>query len=385
MDKGAPLGGDQNRGPTLIAVSWAWAVVSTVLVALRFYSRIRFARRLWHDDWWILISLILTLTFTILWTIYATIGGCRHIFYLSTTQWYSLTKINWISQPFCVMAIASGKVSVAYLILRLQAPCKWRTGLLYFIAASAVVFGAVDCVITFAQCSPAYALWTADVAASCWSTDVLTDYALALTVYYALLDIALALIPISFVCSLQLSARKKLSICLLLSLGLLAGVCAFIKMTKIPELGARDDTTWNTTDLFIWNANEINLVIIAACIPSLRPLLASLRGDGPASAPSSSRARSASTSRNRFIPVVVLPYDRFHALGTRDGHVGGGGGGGDGRERYAWSEAGADGDSEKGALALQGVGLGVEMARRPPEGDGGWKGPDRSGVVGLAY
>ena len=198
MDKSAPIGGDQDRGPTLIAVSWAWAIVSTVLVALRFYSRVRFAPRLWHDDWWILISLvccglaiqrnllthdpqILTLTFTILWTIYATVGGCRHIFYLTTAQWYSLTKINWISQPFCVMAIASGKVSVAYLILRLQAPCKLRTGLLYFIAVSSVVFGVIDCVITFAQCSPSYSLWTANVTGSCWSTNVLTDYALALS------------------------------------------------------------------------------------------------------------------------------------------------------------------------------------------------------------
>ena len=126
-------------------------------------------------------SKILTLTFTILWTIYATIGGGRHIFYLTTDQWYSLTKINWISQPFCVMAIASGKVSVAYLILRLQAPCKWRTGLLYFIAVSSVVFGVVDCIITFAQCSPTYALWTANVTGSCWSTNVLTDCALALS------------------------------------------------------------------------------------------------------------------------------------------------------------------------------------------------------------
>ena len=182
----------------LIAVSWAWATMSVIFVALRFYSRIKFTRSLWYDDFWILVSLvryenmfhtqpltcgskILTLTFTILWTIYATIGGCRHIFYLSDSQWFSLTKINWISQPFCVMAIASGKVSVAYLILRLQAPCKWRTGLLYFIAISSIVLGVVDCIITFAQCSPAYALWTANVAANCWSTNVLTDYAMALS------------------------------------------------------------------------------------------------------------------------------------------------------------------------------------------------------------
>ena len=110
----------------------------------------------------------------------------------------------------------------------------------------------------------------------------------------------------------------------------------------------------NTTDLFIWNASvynsrshspsanalisiEINLVIIAACIPSLRPLFINLFG-GTVSSKPPSRALSASTSRKNFIPIVILPYDRFHALGPqpRASTV----------DQHGWS----DGDSEKDTL-----------------------------------
>ncbi|MCJ1266696.1 hypothetical protein MMC22_006581 [Lobaria immixta] len=51
-----------------------------------------------------------------------------------------------------------------------------------------------------------------------------------------------------------------------------AAVCAVVKTSKLPKLDVRGDLTWETVPLWIWNSNEINLVIWAACIPTLRPL-----------------------------------------------------------------------------------------------------------------
>lgn len=62
----APVGGDRNRAPGILTLTWIEFSVSFILVAL-------------------------------------------------------LIKINWISQPFCIMAIATGKISVAFLILRILA------------------------------------------------------------------------------------------------------------------------------------------------------------------------------------------------------------------------------------------------------------------------
>ena len=71
-----------------------------------------------------------------------------------------VTEINWINQPFAVLAIATSKVSVALLILRLQGPCKWRTYLLYFLAISIWTYAAAIVVVVFTQCRPYTALWT---------------------------------------------------------------------------------------------------------------------------------------------------------------------------------------------------------------------------------
>ena len=86
------------------------------------------------------------------------------------------------------------------------------------------------------------------------------------------MDIALAAVAISIIVKLQLPLRKKILLCSLFGLGVFAAICACIKTAKLPSLNARSDLTWQTVDLWIWNANECGVVVIAACIPTLRPL-----------------------------------------------------------------------------------------------------------------
>lgn len=90
--------------------------------------------------------------------------------------------------------------------------------------------------------------------------------------WLAFIDLALALLPITIVYNLQLNWQKKAGLSCLLGLGVFACACAVIKTSKLPGLNARADITYITVSLWIWNANETNVVIVAACIPTLRPL-----------------------------------------------------------------------------------------------------------------
>jgi hypothetical protein len=92
------------------------------------------------------------------------------------------------------------------------------------------------------------------------------------TGWLAFIDITFALMPITIIYNLQLNWRKKVGLSCLMGMGVFAFVCAVVKTSKLPELKARADITYITVSLWIWNANEANLVIIAACIPTLRPL-----------------------------------------------------------------------------------------------------------------
>ncbi|KAL6717296.1 hypothetical protein ACLMJK_005211 [Lecanora helva] len=91
--------------------------------------------------------------------------------------------------------------------------------------------------------------------------------------YWTFLDFALAVIPVDIVWKLQLNKSKKFLLSLLLSMGIFAGIAAAVKTSKIPiTVHAKSDITWQTVELLMWNGIEMNVIVIAACIPTLRPL-----------------------------------------------------------------------------------------------------------------
>lgn len=137
------------------------------------FSRLRFLYTLLNG-----VPQAMTFAFTITWSIYAHNGGCRHVFYLSKSSQELALRMNWISQPFCVLAIASGKVSVAFLILRLGPPDRLRRWLLYLAAITISIPFGIQCIIIFAQCRPPRALWNFDIVGKCWPTEVLTVVAM---------------------------------------------------------------------------------------------------------------------------------------------------------------------------------------------------------------
>lgn len=78
--------------------------------------------------------------------------------------------------------------------------------------------------------------------------------------------------PVGIIWDLQLNLRKKIGICVLLGLGIFAGVCASIKTSYLVNLSSRGDPTWATYDLYIWACTEILLTIVCGSVPAVKPL-----------------------------------------------------------------------------------------------------------------
>lgn len=58
--------------------------------------------------------------------------------------------------------------------------------------------------------------------------------------------------PITLIWKLQLDVKKKIGLAFLLGCGVLTGVCAAIKTSKLASLASRSDLTWETYNLYIW-------------------------------------------------------------------------------------------------------------------------------------
>ncbi|ODM19704.1 hypothetical protein SI65_04690 [Aspergillus cristatus] len=110
-----------------------------------------------------------------------------------------------------------------------------------------VIFAMISVFVVFLQCSRTEKLWNASLPGTCWDPSVFNNY------------------------SYWMRFPKKLSVCIMMGLTLFSAVVTVIKATYLHLLTDKTDPLWNVVPLVNWGLIEQNVVIVAACIPTLRP------------------------------------------------------------------------------------------------------------------
>ena len=109
----------------------------------------------------------------IIWSVYATSGYARHLYYLTPAQISNALELNTISRSLCMLSIAIGKISVALLIERIAGPSDRRKWLLRGISISVFISAVITFTLFYAQCQPARAIWDKSMikagTGSCWN------------------------------------------------------------------------------------------------------------------------------------------------------------------------------------------------------------------------
>lgn len=168
-------------------------------------------------------------------------GGGRHLYHLVTEgeeRLQLVAKLSWVSQPFCIMALGTGKISVALLLLRFLLPSqKWLRWSLWFCLITVNLALATAVLLTFLQCSPPSKLWNQKLDGTCWPPTLQTNYSLfasgmhrqthsrleklilADIAYSAAADLYLAYVPLTVVWRLQMKMEKRIGLCIIFGLG----------------------------------------------------------------------------------------------------------------------------------------------------------------------
>ncbi|KAK5633373.1 hypothetical protein RRF57_009087 [Xylaria bambusicola] len=204
-------------------------------------------------------------------------GETRHLCYLTGEVAKHVTKLNWIAQPFGIIALGTGKLAVGFLLLRLiPTNTRWRRRTIWALMSVTMIFNILSVVLTFTQCQNVAALWDPDVHAitQCWDPKVQTNFSTFTSSLNSATDFIFSLIPITLIWKLQLSFRGRVGLIVLLSSGIFSGVSAAIKTNQLVSLTARSDLTWETFGLYLWTGIEIFLIIVCGCVPTLKPLWA---------------------------------------------------------------------------------------------------------------
>ncbi|KAB8277592.1 hypothetical protein BDV30DRAFT_251166 [Aspergillus minisclerotigenes] len=271
-DTTTPSNGE-NRQWVIKVAAWPLFSVCTVLVALRIWTRARVIRPLGWDDAFIVLSMACATVESVLSTISVHYGTGRHTTELSETQCILSGKFNWMSQGFHVMATNWGKTSVALFLLRIMRKVKHHQIVIYGGITFLTIINTMALYTMYGQCTPTEKLWDNKIEGSCWSPTVQKNYAFFQGSASAFSDFALAIYPLRTIAGLQMPRKVKIGLSCVLSLGIVAMAAAIVKTINLSSLTERADLTWDTVDLSIWTSIEQYLIILAACIPTMTPLV----------------------------------------------------------------------------------------------------------------
>ncbi|KAK1623768.1 hypothetical protein BDP81DRAFT_287113, partial [Colletotrichum phormii] len=156
--------------------------------------------------------------------------------------------------------------------------------------SSQPLFLAAICLVKLAtiifQCTDVRAFWDFNVKATYWDVDTIKGLSYANSSMNILTGLLFGIaIPAPMLWSLNVPRRVRISLMMVLGLGVFACAAACAKVYYIvTSYGRAFDPTWNSRDIQMWTVIEANVGIIAGSLPTLRPLfkdfLGSIYGKG---------------------------------------------------------------------------------------------------------
>ncbi|CZR56241.1 uncharacterized protein PAC_06129 [Phialocephala subalpina] len=251
-----------NLQPNLHAAVIVTPILAITAVALRF-----FARRLVHasvrlDDWLTLVALFMTIGFDV--NIYFLIKGGTglHIEAInrdSTLVYHDFFLSLWIGEVFYTFALAPAKLAFLAFYWRIFGVSSIRLPIK--ILATTVICWS----ITRAS------YWDKSIPGNCPIND--QEYFVGSVLAHLLMDLVILALPAPYIKKLQISLYQKFC---LFAIFLLGGFICFATIIQIVicfKLNDESpDVTWNFALMALWATVEVNLAVVAVCLPSLRPI-----------------------------------------------------------------------------------------------------------------
>ncbi|KAL8851055.1 MAG: hypothetical protein Q9221_004045 [Calogaya cf. arnoldii] len=236
----APTDGDHSTGPSILIITWLFTGISTVVVGLKVWTRLKIIRQFGADDILTILALLFLLAFAPLVTVSVDRGLGRHVYYLTTEARTQASKLAVLSNPLVYLAAAWPNISVAISLDKILVPKPSQLAFLYGIPILQCLFALTSSIITYTTCTPLEGLWNPSVGDKCLPVSAVGGILYFNGALSAFTHIFLAVVPIFGLWKIRIKTKTKVGICLLM------GTTAIV---------------------------EAAFIIIAACIPSLRPFV----------------------------------------------------------------------------------------------------------------
>ncbi|KAI4287806.1 MAG: hypothetical protein L6R35_002937 [Caloplaca aegaea] len=295
-----PPDGDRSQGWALLAVCWAFVTAALATTILRVWVRVRLTRNLGWDDHHMIIAMTTTIMGAGLITAQVISGGLgRHSYYLQPSQRRIFAALGWTDWIQTFITLMFTKISICLFLLRIVDSRKVRIAM-YSLIGCLVLFTTIFVCLFLAICRPLKAYWNTGMDAVCLSDKQFENIIIAQGVLSIVTDLICAAFPVFFLRGLQVKVRTKVGLCLLMGMGLITAVCCTVR-TALSGAVTSPDVTWDISANVGWRLPEVNIGIVCANAPALRPLYLFFQGR-LASQQSAATSKTAYSRNQRMTP-----------------------------------------------------------------------------------
>ncbi|KAL8711654.1 MAG: hypothetical protein Q9220_004064 [cf. Caloplaca sp. 1 TL-2023] len=273
----------QNRGHEVLAVTIALFVAATFAVVLRFISRAGIVKRISADDYAMILAWFIAFGFSFSICYGTSVGLGRHEVNVKAEDKASLKKSQYAFSVLYNPALMATKTSICLFYLTLAKNhrfFKWAT-----IATLVVVnvAGAALTLLNIFQCRPVNDAFTSGKD-KC--IDIIALY-LSSAPINIITDLALLFLPMPILTAMRLPRNEKWILIVTFSFGAFVAAVDVVRIAYLqnasvsrvengadPSLGSQKDFSWIASLSFMWSAIEVDVGIMCACVPGIKPLAA---------------------------------------------------------------------------------------------------------------
>ena len=266
---------DTSLAPLMLGLIWSMTAVAAIIIALRLFTSMTVSRKITASDFLVIGALVFGVACKALFTVSAHFGLGRHIYYLKSEQLTVTFKYLIVAQPFGMVSPMFARIGFATYLLQLVGPWRLNRYILYLVIGMEVLVNLISVILFLSQCGTHLTdLWNLQQASIgyCIPRSITTKFDYFQGAFNTLVDLILTFIPMRLITSLKLSRRIKAGLMVLLGISLLASIASIMRTYQLSVLIKSVDFTRASAAFAIWYNVENFVVIVAASIPTIRPL-----------------------------------------------------------------------------------------------------------------
>ncbi|KAK7921294.1 hypothetical protein PG985_009316 [Apiospora marii] len=277
-----------DQANALVNISFVFTAISALIVLIRGIIRTGLIKKTGPDNILIFISMLFVIGYLICNVLARDAGLGASILTLTIEQMGTLLKLTYAIELLYYVIIVTTKCSIVAMYYNIALTRSFRVAC-YTTHALLCVFFIVCISVTFGQCQPLSRQWDPTLApaaraASCINTTAFFYFTSAFNI---VMDFWILAMPLKTLNSLQIRRRDRYVLYGVFGAGIFATAMSCVRLYSIYTYTLSADPFMDGSLINVWSMIEINVGIMCASVPALKPLftpkllLARLRGEDP--------------------------------------------------------------------------------------------------------